>query len=62
MKVDVDAAPGVSARFGVRGVPTLLVLRAGERVAEQVGALPPERLLSWVRGVVGEGAGSQGRP
>jgi len=62
VKVDVDTAPGVSARFGVQGVPTLLVLRAGEPIARQVGALPPERLLAWVRGVVGHGAGSREGP
>jgi thioredoxin 2 len=50
VKVNVDHAPGISARFGVQGVPTLLVLRQGRVVARQVGALPEGRLLSWVRG------------
>jgi thioredoxin 2 len=58
VKVNVDDAPGVSARFGVQGIPTLLVLRDGETVGRQVGALPPDQLLGWVRGVVGgEGSG-----
>jgi thioredoxin 2 len=52
VKVNVDDAPGVSARFAVQGIPTLLVLRDGRPVAEQVGALPADRLLSWVREVV----------
>ena len=47
--MNVDEAPGVSARFGVQGIPTLLVLRDGRGVARQVGALPAERLLQWVR-------------
>lgn len=50
VKVDVERAPAVSARFGVQGIPTLLVLRDGEPVARQVGALPPDRLVEWVRG------------
>lgn len=52
VKVNVDEAPGVSARFGVQGIPTLLVLRDGEPVARQVGALATDRLVAWVRGVV----------
>lgn len=52
VKVNVDEAPSVSARFGVQGIPTLLVLRDGRPVGRQVGALPADRLVAWVRGVV----------
>ena len=50
VKVNVDDAPGVAARFGVQGVPTLLVLRAGREVARQVGALSATALDRWVEG------------
>jgi thioredoxin 2 len=49
VKVNVDEAPAVARRFGVQGVPTLLVLRHGRLVDRYVGALPPDRLLAWVR-------------
>lgn len=52
VKVNVDDAPGVSHRFGVQGVPTLLVLRDGRTVTRQVGALPPDVLLEWVHRAV----------
>ena len=52
VKVNVDEAPGISARFGVQGIPTLLVLRDGQPVARQVGALPADRLVAWVRTTV----------
>jgi len=39
-KVDADVHPGLAARFGVRGLPTLLVFRDGEVVDRIVGALP----------------------
>ena len=52
VKVNVDEAPGISARFGVQGIPTLLVLRDGQPVARQVGALPADRLVAWVRNTV----------
>jgi thioredoxin 2 len=48
IKVDVDHAPGVSARFSVQGIPTLLLLREGKVIARQVGALPADRLIAWV--------------
>lgn len=38
-KVDVDANPEVSAKFGIRSIPTLLVFKNGEVVDKQVGAV-----------------------
>ncbi len=49
VKVNVDQAPGVSARLGVQGVPTLVLLRQGQVIARQVGALPESQLLSWLK-------------
>jgi thioredoxin 2 len=49
VKVNVDQAPNISARLGVQGVPTLLLLREGRVTARQVGALPESHLLSWVK-------------
>jgi thioredoxin 2 len=56
VKVNVDQAPGVSARFGVQGIPTLLLLRHGQIVARQVGALPESQLLLWVRSLTDSAA------
>lgn len=39
-KVDVDSNPEVSAKFGIRSIPTLLVFKGGEVVDKQVGAVP----------------------
>lgn len=52
VKVNVDDAPDVSARFHVQGIPTLLILRNGEIADTQIGALPENQLLAWVRGHV----------
>jgi thioredoxin 2 len=48
VKVDVDQAPGVSQRFDVRAVPTLLVLDRGRVVARQSGAAPAPALRRWL--------------
>src|SRR5687768_13270649 len=43
-KVDTDANPGVSQRFGIRSIPTLVALRGGREVARELGAVPKPRL------------------
>jgi thioredoxin 2 len=48
VKVNVDTAPHVSQRFDARSIPMLVVLRNGNIVSKQVGATPPDKLLSFV--------------
>jgi thioredoxin 2 len=48
VKVNVDESPGVAARFGVQGIPTLLVLDKGTVVARQTGAAPEPALRQWL--------------
>jgi len=50
VKVNVDVAPEISQQFGVQGIPTLLLLRAGREVSRQVGALPGHALRAWIDG------------
>jgi thioredoxin 2 len=56
VKVNLDQAPRVAERLGVRGIPTLLILRQGREVARQVGAVPPPTLLRWAEDVLTEQA------
>jgi thioredoxin 2 len=55
VKVDVDKAARLSQRFAVRAVPTLLLLRGGEVLAQQAGAAPEPALRSWVDGALSGG-------
>jgi thioredoxin 2 len=47
VKVNVDQSPRLQTRFGVQSIPTLLVLRHGQVIAQQVGALPQAALRTW---------------
>ncbi|HET6865087.1 MAG TPA: thioredoxin family protein [Solirubrobacteraceae bacterium] len=47
-KVDVDAEPGVAAAYGIRSIPTLMVLLDGEPVAGQSGVIAAEDLVAAV--------------
>ncbi len=38
-KIDVDSNPNISAKYGIRSIPTLLVFKNGEIVDKQVGAV-----------------------
>ena len=47
-KVDSDASPRTSTRFGIRSIPTLLLLRGGQEVRRQAGALQAAQIVAWV--------------
>jgi thioredoxin 2 len=49
VKVDVDKAPRLSARFDIQAVPTLMVIVDGTIVARQAGAAPAPVLDRWLR-------------
>ena len=43
-KVNVDNAPGIASRFAVRSIPTILVFKGGQVVAQHVGAVGKDHL------------------
>jgi thioredoxin 1 len=47
-KVDIDTAPGLAAKFGIRSVPTVIVFEGGETKAKHVGLTKREKLLEMV--------------
>ena len=48
VKVDSDAAPQASARYGIRSIPTLILFKKGNEVARQSGAMPAAELVKWI--------------
>ena len=51
-KVDTEAEPGLSTRFAVRSIPSLILFSKGREVARTAGAMPLQQLAGWVRSVI----------
>ena len=50
VKVDVDASPGVTGKYGIRAMPTLMIFKGGQTVATHTGALVQKRALEdWIK-------------
>ncbi|MEE8394240.1 MAG: thioredoxin TrxA [Rhodospirillales bacterium] len=51
-KVNIDENPMTPSKYGVRGIPTLMVFKDGEVAATKIGALPKGKLFEWVESVI----------
>jgi thioredoxin 1 len=52
VKVDVDENPGVAMRYGIQGIPTLVLFRQGKEVERLVGVRPKAELARAIERVV----------
>jgi len=50
VSVDIDDAPGVAQKYGIRGVPAILVFKNGEKTAQHVGVTTKDKLLALIEG------------
>lgn len=55
-KVDIDENPMTPGKYGVRGVPTLMLFRNGEVVGSLVGARPKSDIARWIEDQQGSNA------
>ena len=51
-KVDVDNNPGITAKYCVRNIPTILFFKDGEVVDKQVGAVPKQKLVEKLEALI----------
>lgn len=47
-KINIDENPSTPTKYGVRGIPTLMLFKGGEVVATKVGAVPKSQIQSWI--------------
>ncbi len=48
VKVNIDENPHTPTKYGVRGIPTLMLFKGGNLAATKVGAMPKAQLTEWV--------------
>lgn len=48
MKIDIDENPDAPTKYGVRGIPTMILFKNGQQAATQVGALPKSGIRQWL--------------
>jgi thioredoxin 1 len=47
-KINIDDNPGAPSKYGVRGIPTLMLFKDGQVAATKVGAAPKTAIASWI--------------
>jgi thioredoxin 1 len=51
-KINIDENPETPRRYGVRGIPTLMLFKNGQVAATKIGALAKNALYQWVESVI----------
>jgi thioredoxin 1 len=51
-KVNIDENPQTPMKYGVRGIPTVILFKGGQVAATKIGALPKSKLYEWVESVL----------
>ena len=51
-KLNIDENPQTPMKYGVRGIPTVILFKGGQVAATKIGALPKSKLYEWVESVL----------
>jgi thioredoxin 1 len=47
-KINIEESPTTPSRYGVRGIPTLMIFQDGQMASMKVGAMPKQKILDWL--------------
>jgi thioredoxin 1 len=47
-KLNIEESPTTPSRYGVRGIPTMMIFRDGQMTAMKVGAMPKAKIIEWL--------------
>jgi thioredoxin 1 len=47
-KLDIEESPTTPSRYGVRGIPTMMLFKDGQMSSMKVGAMPKQKILDWL--------------
>ena len=56
VKLNIDENPDAPTRFGVRGIPTMILFKNGQPAATKIGAEPKSRIQAWLESALAENA------
>ena len=46
-KLDTEAEPAIATRYGIRSIPTMVLIQGGREIARQSGAMPASSIVQW---------------
>src|SRR6202000_2845503 len=61
-KLNIEESPTTPSRYGVRGIPTMMLFRGGQMASMKVGAMPKQKILEWLAATGAPAAQAQRRP
>ncbi|HEY5072754.1 MAG TPA: thioredoxin [Caulobacteraceae bacterium] len=47
-KLNIEESPTTPSRYGVRGIPTMMIFQGGQMTSMKVGAMPKQKILDWL--------------
>jgi len=47
-KLNIEESPTTPSRYGVRGIPTMMLFKNGQMASMKVGAVPKQKILEWL--------------
>ena len=47
-KVNIEESPTTPSRYGVRGIPTMMLFKDGQMTSMKVGAMPKQKIVEWL--------------
>jgi thioredoxin 2 len=47
-KLDTEAEPAIAARYGIQGIPSMIMLRKDREIARTSGAMPTQQIVAWI--------------
>jgi thioredoxin 1 len=51
-KMNIDESPNTPQKYGVRGIPTMMIFKDGQVAATKVGALPKSKIKEWIESAI----------
>ncbi len=57
-KVNIDDSPETPGKYGVRGIPTMMIFKDGELAGTKVGAAPKSAIDAWIKSTIDASSGA----